>query len=120
MVSVREGYEMDISATRPPVTAPLPSPGKSKDVPPGLARRDLDLPPGIAKKLENGGTAPAGIAKRFPAATPKPGPTPEPSSTPETPPTSETTAGTTPAGTPAQIVDSSGSGSTSPILDLLV
>src|SRR5712691_865946 len=116
MVSVREGYEMDISATRPPVTTPLPSPGKSKDVPPGLARRGLGLPPGIAKKLENGGTAPAGIAKRSPAATPKPGPTP----TPETPPTSETTAGTTPAGTPVQTVDSSGSGSTSPILDLVV
>jgi hypothetical protein len=120
MVSVREGYEMHISITRPPVTTPLPSPGKSKDMPPGLARRGLDLPPGIAKKLENGGTAPAGIAKRFPAATPKPGPTAEPSSTPETPPTSETATGTTSAGTPVQTVDSSASGSTSPILDVVV
>jgi len=111
---------MHISTIRPPVTTPLPSPDKSKDVPPGLARRGLDLPPGIAKKLENGGTVPEGIAKRFPAATPTPGPSPESPSTPETTPTSETTAGTTPAGTPAQTVDGAGSGSTSPILDLVV
>ena len=44
------------------------SAGKSKDIPPGLQRRELDLPPGIAKKLEAGGTAPRGIVNRFPAA----------------------------------------------------
>jgi len=42
--------------------------GKSKEVPPGLNRREFELPPGIAKKLEAGGTAPAGILQRFPAA----------------------------------------------------
>ena len=51
---------------------------KSKIVTPGLADRGLSLPPGIAAKLEGGGTAPAGIAKRFPAATVQVGtPTPE-------------------------------------------
>jgi hypothetical protein len=65
-----------------PATAPQPSSsGKSKVVPPGLAGRGLNLPPGIAKKLEAGGIAPAGIAKRFPAATVQVGM-----------PTSETTA----------------------------
>ena len=44
------------------------TPGKSKETPPGLQRRELDLPPGIAKKLEAEGKAPPGIAKRFPAA----------------------------------------------------
>jgi hypothetical protein len=55
----------NLSATAPQ----LSSTGKSEVVPPGLAKRGLDLPPGIAKKLDAGVTAPAGIAKRFPAAT---------------------------------------------------
>ena len=59
---------MHISATRPAIATQPSSPGKSAVVPPGLARRSLDLPPGIAKKLDDGGVAPAGIAKRFPAA----------------------------------------------------
>ena len=52
-------------------TSPLqrPSSGMSDLVPPGLARRGLDLPPGIAKKLQNSGEVPPGIAQRFPAAT---------------------------------------------------
>jgi hypothetical protein len=41
----------------------------SKTLPAGLARRDLELPPGIEKKLAAGGTAPQGIANRFPAET---------------------------------------------------
>ena len=60
---------MHISSTVPVIPSQLPSPGKSKVVPPGLADHGLSLPPGIAAKLEGGGTAPAGIAKRFPAAT---------------------------------------------------
>ena len=60
---------MHISGTAAATPSQLPSSGKSKVVPPGLAGRGLDLPPGIAKKLAAGGIAPAGIAKRFPAAT---------------------------------------------------
>ena len=59
---------MSISSIGPAVTSPFP--GKSKDVPAGLQRRELDLPPGIAKKIEAGGTAPRGIVNRFPAAAP--------------------------------------------------
>lgn len=54
------------------------SSGKSKGVPPGLARRELDMPPGIAKKLDGGVEAPSGILKRFPAAGPVPENLPEP------------------------------------------
>ena len=77
---------MHISSTGPAAPAQILAPGSSKIVPPGLARRGLDLPPGIAKKLDAGGTAPAGIAKRFPAATVQPGASVEPSSSPETSP----------------------------------
>jgi hypothetical protein len=59
---------MQITSAAPTISSQLPSTSKSKVVPPGLANRGLDLPPGIAKKLEAGGTASAGIAKRFPAA----------------------------------------------------
>ena len=52
--------------------------GKSKEVPQGLQRRELELPPGIAKKLDAGGTLPAGILKRFPAAAPAPLVSPQP------------------------------------------
>lgn len=62
--------------------------GKSKEVPPGLQRRELDLPPGIAKKLEADGTAPPGIAKRFPAAI---SPTETASETTTTPPVESAT-----------------------------
>jgi hypothetical protein len=58
---------MQITSAAPTTSSQLPSTSKSKVVPPGLANRGLDLPPGIAKKLEAGGTAPAGITKRFPA-----------------------------------------------------
>jgi len=37
--------------------------GKSKGLPPGLARRD-ELPPGLQKQLEKNGTLPPGLAKR--------------------------------------------------------
>jgi hypothetical protein len=37
--------------------------GKSKDLPPGLARKDT-LPPGLAKQLVQNGTLPPGLAKR--------------------------------------------------------
>ena len=37
--------------------------GKSKSMPPGLAKRD-SLPPGLAKQLEKNGTLPPGLAKR--------------------------------------------------------
>jgi hypothetical protein len=60
---------MHISKTASAIPSQLPQSGKSKVVPPGLAGRGLDLPPGIARELEAGGVAPAGIAKRFPAAT---------------------------------------------------
>jgi hypothetical protein len=41
--------------------------GKSKQMPPGLAKRD-DLPPGLAMQLERNGTLPPGLAKRdFPS-----------------------------------------------------
>jgi hypothetical protein len=60
---------MHISSAVPVAASQLSSSGKSKAVPPGLAGRGLSLPPGIAKKLEAGGIAPAGIARRFPAAT---------------------------------------------------
>jgi len=66
---------MHISSNLSAAAPQLSSTGKSEVVPPGLAKRGLDLPPGIAKKLEAGGTAPAGIAKRFPAATVKEAPT---------------------------------------------
>jgi hypothetical protein len=52
----------NVGAAHIPVSA-----GKSKGVPPGLQRRELDLPPGITKKLEAEGTAPRGIVSRFPA-----------------------------------------------------
>lgn len=71
---------MHISGTRPAGATQPSSPGKSAVVPPGLARRDLELPPGIAKKLDAGGAAPAGIAKRFPAAAVQPEAPIEPSS----------------------------------------
>ena len=62
---------MHISATAPPaVSTTSPASGKSKVVPPGLARRDLELPPGIARKLGAGGAVPPGISRRFPAAAP--------------------------------------------------
>ena len=60
---------MHISSAVPAIPSQLPSSSKSKVVPPGLANRGLGLPPGIAKNLETGAIAPAGIAKRFPAAT---------------------------------------------------
>ena len=60
---------MHISSNLPATAPQLSSTGKSEVVPPGVTKRGLSLPPGIAKKLEAGGTAPAGIAKRFPAAT---------------------------------------------------
>ncbi len=37
--------------------------GKSKKMPPGLAKRD-SLPPGLQKQLERNGTLPPGLAKR--------------------------------------------------------
>ncbi len=74
------GLQMHISSAVPVTASQLSSSGKSKVVPPGLAGRGLDLPPGIAKKLEAGGIAPAGIAKRFPAATAQVG-TPIPDTT---------------------------------------
>ena len=37
--------------------------GKSKQLPPGLAKKDA-LPPGLAKQLEKNGTLPPGLAKR--------------------------------------------------------
>lgn len=37
--------------------------GKSKELPPGLARKDT-LPPGLAKQLVQNGTLPPGLAKR--------------------------------------------------------
>ena len=77
---------MHISSIGSAAPAQLTSPGKSKAVPPGLARRELDLPPGITKKLEAGGTMPPGIAKRFPSATVQPV---DPQSSPETSPASE-------------------------------
>jgi hypothetical protein len=107
---------MHISSTGPAAPVQIPAPGSSKVVPPGLARRGLDLPPGIAKKLDAGGTMPAGIARRFPAATVQPGASVEPSSSPETSPP---TPGTAPDGV-AQTADSSTSGNTNPSVDLLV
>ena len=77
--------------------------GKSAVVPPGLARRDLELPPGIAKKLDDGGVVPAGIAKRFPAATLPPEAPVEPSSD----------AGALP-------VDATANSTVTPVVDLLV
>ena len=77
---------MHVSSIGSGAPAQPTSPGKSKAVPPGLARRELDLPPGIAKKLEAGGTMPPGIAKRFPSATVQPV---DPQSSPETSPASE-------------------------------
>lgn len=69
---------MHISSAVAAIPSQLPSSSKSKVVPPGLADRGLSLPPGIAKRLAAGGIAPAGIAKRFPAATVQVGtPTPE-------------------------------------------
>jgi hypothetical protein len=59
---------MHISSIKQALPTQASSPGKSADVPPGLARRELALPPGIEKKMDDGGVAPAGIAKRFPAA----------------------------------------------------
>lgn len=50
--------------------AATPTPGKSRELPPGLARRELELPPGIAKKVDNGGALPTGIARRFAAPAP--------------------------------------------------
>jgi hypothetical protein len=73
---------MHISGAGAAVTAQPHSNNKSADVPPGLSRRGLDLPPGIAKKIEAGGAAPDGIAKRFPAAAP---PAPQTSSPPSEP-----------------------------------
>jgi hypothetical protein len=46
----------------------FPRPASRRSCLPGLEGRGLNLPPGIAKKLEAGGIAPAGIAKRFPTA----------------------------------------------------
>ena len=89
---------MHISSIGSAAPAQLTSPGKSKAVPPGLARRELDLPPGIAKKLEAGGTMPPGIAKRFPSGTVQPV---DPQSSPETSPASETVAAQSSVTTPA-------------------
>ena len=61
---------MHISGSRSAIATQPVTLGKSTEVPPGLARRGLDLPPGIAKKLDDGGVTPAGIAKRFSAPTP--------------------------------------------------
>jgi hypothetical protein len=75
---------MHVSSTVPVISSQPQSPGKSQVVPPGLAKRGLDLPPGIAKKQAAEGTgwaAPAGIAKRFPAAALQPGTTSETSGT---------------------------------------
>ena len=101
---------MHISTVGSPAPAQLPSSGKSKAVPPGLARRELGLPPGIAKKLGAGGTTPPGIAKRFPSATAQPG---DPQSSPETSP--ETVAAQSSVTTPAD-----GPSSNSSSVDLLV
>ena len=81
---------MHVSSIGSGAPAQPTSPGKSKAVPPGLARRELDLPPGIAKKLEAGGTMPPGIAKRFPSATVQP--VVDPQSSPEISPAPETGA----------------------------
>ena len=37
--------------------------GKSKEMPPGLAKKE-SLPPGLQKQLEKNGTLPPGLAKR--------------------------------------------------------
>jgi hypothetical protein len=44
-----------------------PIAGRSKEVPPGLQKRDLALPPGIGTKFATDGTKPPGIENRFPA-----------------------------------------------------
>jgi len=85
---------MHISATKAAVATPPSSPGKSAVVPPGLARRDLDRPPGITKKMEDGGVASAGIARRFPAAAPPPEALVEPSSDAGAPPADAATNST--------------------------
>jgi len=95
---------MRVSSGVAPLAAKLTSQGMSKATPAGLARRDLELPPGIAKKLENGGVLPPGIARRFPAA-----------AEPVTPPTE--VIPTDPAGTPPV---SDGSSPETSSLDLLV
>jgi len=109
---------MNVATTTGP-TAPLVSSGKSKDVPPGLARRGLELPPGIARKLESGGTPPAGIGKRFPAANAQPSPVAEPA--PATPPSTSAppTTGTTAVAAAEQTPTPTPS-VTSPVLDLVV
>jgi hypothetical protein len=94
---------MHISATKAAVATPPSSPGKSAVVPPGLARRDLDRPPGITKKMEDGGVAPAGVARRFPAAAPPP----------DAPVQSSSEAGVPPA-------DAATNGTVTPVVDLLV
>jgi hypothetical protein len=96
---------MHISSNLPATAPQLSSTGKSEVVPPGLERRGLNLPPGITKKLEAGGTAPAGIAKRFPAATVQ-----------VVAPTSDTTG--TDSGDAAQVSDGSQPNTAS--VDLLV
>jgi len=80
-----------ISSSPVPVT---PTAGKPKDVPPGLDKRGLELPPGIAKKLENGGSPPPGIAKRFPAAAPTTEPPVAPPAETTTPTNTAPTAST--------------------------
>ena len=95
---------MHISNTGPVTSTQPASPGTSKIVPPGLAKRDPALPPGIAKKLAAGGTPPPGIAKRFPAAI--------------VPPTPDATETETGGGAPA--ADASSPDNTTTSVDLLV
>ena len=94
---------MHIPNTRQTVSTQASSTGKSADVPPGLARRGLGLPPGIAKKLDDGGLAPAGIAKRFPAAAVQPEAPVDPSSD-----------------VSVLTVDATGNSTVTPVVDLLV
>lgn len=93
---------MSIPPTSSSPTVPVTptGPGKSKDVPPGLAKRDMALPPGIAKKLENGGSLPAGIGKRFPTPQTE-APVPVPAATP----TSDTAPTVTTEPVPGEQVD---------------
>ena len=86
---------MHISSIKQALPAQASSLGKSADVPPGLARRDPALPPGIAKKVDDGGVVPAGIAKRFPAAIVPPEAPVDPSSDGGVPAVDATTSGTT-------------------------
>jgi len=92
---------MHISATKAAIATAPSSAGKSALVPQGLAPRGLALPPGIAKKLDDGGAAPAGIANGFP-----------PAGTPETPIENASDA--------AVLTTDVGTAATTPLVDVLV